>query len=363
MDPTDFTPQEQIDTAAADAAAAAATAESQQQEAPQQADDQQPAPDKLDAFSAGVEEARAHEADEPGAAPADAPVGDPPAEEPKPQDPPSGEPAKKDPKPDEPPKSVDEEIKDLGITNERTQKRFRELSERAAEVEPLRTKAAKADEWEHTITSTGASPQQFGNALNYLAAINSKDPDAMAQAYDAMSKELQWLGQKIGREAPGFDPISAHPDLAEKVASGDLTREVAAEMAQHRQRGVLQQEQRTTQQQTYQAEQAHQYGISQVAALGEQLKASDPFFAKKLPFLMPTVDVIQQTLPPEQWVPAIHQAYLRLPAVAAPAPAAPAAPRQANNPTRANPGMSLAPKPTKENAFEFGVAEARARGI
>lgn len=360
MDPTDFTPQEQIDTAAADAAAAAATVETQQQEAPPVAEEAPPA-DKLDAFSAGVEEARAQEAQEPGAEPA--PAGDPPADEPKPQDPPSGEPAKEDPKPEEQPaKSVDDEIKDLGITNERTQKRFRELSERAAEVEPLRTKAAKADEWEQTITSTGASPQQFGNALNYLAAINSKDPDAMAQAYDAMSKELQWLGQRIGREAPGFDPISAHPDLAEKVASGDLTREVAAEMAQHRQRGVLQQEQRTTQQQTVQAQQAQEQGLAQVQALGSQLKAADPAFAQKLQFLMPAVELIQSTMPPDQWAAAFHNAYLRLPAVAAPAPAAPATPRQANNPTRAHAGTSLAPKPTKENAFEFGVAEARARG-
>lgn len=361
--PDDITPQEQIDTAAADAAAAAATAETQQEQAPA-AEEQRPSADKLDAFSAGVEEARAQEAGEPGAVPVQAPAVDPPAPDPAAKDPPTGEPDKVDPKPeDQPAKSVDEEIKDLGITNERTQKRFRELSERAAEVEPLRAQAAKAQEWEQTITSTGATPQQFGNALNYLSAINSKDPDAMAQAYDAMSKELQWLGQRIGREAPGFDPISAHADLAEKVASGDMTREVAAEIVQHRQRGVLQQEQRTTQQQTYQAQQSQEQGLAQVQALGAQLKAADPAFPQKLQYLMPAVELIQSTLPPDQWAQAIHTAYVRLPAVAAPAPAAPAAPRQANNPTRANAGASLAPKLTKENAFEFGVAEARSRGM
>ncbi|MBB3802047.1 hypothetical protein FHR47_002295 [Xanthomonas arboricola] len=310
-----------------------------------------------------MEEARAQEAGEAGDQPAPAEEKPEPADA-KPLDPPVGEPAKVDAKPeDQPAKSVDDEIKDLGITNERTQKRFRELSERAAEVEPLRAQAAKAQEWEQTITSTGATPQQFGNALNYLSAINSKDPDAMAQAYDSMSKELQWLGQRIGREAPGFDPISSHADLAEKVASGDLTREVAAEIAQHRQRGVLQQEQRTTQQQSYQAQQSQEQGIAQVQALGSQLKAADPAFPLKLQYLMPAVEIIQSTLPPDQWVSAIHNAYLRLPAVAAPAPAAPAAPRQANNPTRANAGASLAPKLTKENAFEFGVAEARSRGM
>ncbi|MNI73014.1 hypothetical protein D3C73_1289890 [compost metagenome] len=56
-----------------------------------------------------------------------------------------------------------------------------------------------------------------------------------------MQGELQWLGQQLGREAPGFDPLSAHPDLAGRVTSGDITRDVALELAQHRHTGQLQQ--------------------------------------------------------------------------------------------------------------------------
>lgn len=328
-----------------------------------------PATEKLDAFSAGVEEARAAEVAE--EAPAATPVEeqpaavadpvDPAAAADAPQQPAAVEPPKDQPgQQPEPAKSVDEEIKDLGITNERTQKRFRELSERAAEADTLRTQAASAEEWEKTVTSTGATPQQFGNALQYLAAINSGNPEQMAAAFDSMQQELAWLGKRIGREAPGFDPLSEHADLAEKVASGDLTREVAAELVQSRQRGVLAKEHQATQQQTAQAQQLEQQGLQAVAALGNQLRTSDPQFQQKFAFLQPTVEIIQSTMHPSQWAGAIQQAYQRLPAIPAPAPAAAARP---NNPARASSAAAVPATPKNPlDAFTFGVAEAQAAG-
>lgn len=320
-----------------------------------------------DPFTAGVEEARGQaDPDEPAPpaqgppAPDGQPKGDPPPSDPKPQDPPAGEPPVQDPRPDQP-KSVDDEIKELGITNERTQTRFRELSERATENQRQRDAAqAKADEWEQTVASTRATPEQFGNALGYLSAINSGDPVQMGQAYDAMTKELAWLGQKLGREAPGFDPLSAHPDLSERVKSGDLSREMAAELAQHRARGTLQQERDTNQTQQWQAQQAQSAGMQQVQALGDQLRRQDPAFQQKFAYLLPTIEVIQSSMPPDQWAQAIHNAYQRLPAIAAPAPAP--APVRQPNPTRPAAAPALAPKITQDNAFEFGVSEARAAG-
>lgn len=334
-----------------------------------------PASDPTDPFAAGVEEARAQEV---GAAapaqpqdPEQPPAGDPaPADPAKPQDPPPGEPAPQDPPPAEPPvedpkpadqpKTVDEEIKELGITNERTQKRFRELSERAAEADSLRVLAARADEWQQTVSSTKATPEQFGNALGYLAAINSGDPAQMRAGYDAMQEELRWLGQKLGLEAPGFDPLSAHADLAEKVKAGELTREAAGELIQSRQRGALQAEHEQARRQEEAASQARDLGLSQVAAVGNQLRTSDPQFAQKLAYLQPTIEVIQASMPPEQWAQAVLNAYQKLPAVTAPAPAAPRP--TAPNPIRPAAAPALAPKITQENAFEFGVNEARAAG-
>lgn len=326
----------------------------------------------LDAFSAGVEEARAAEiSDDAPPAQSEAtkdaaePASPDAAATPDPgQKPPAAAPAQDQTgqtgQQPEPAKSVDDEIKELGITNERTQQRFRELSQRTSEAtEQLRVATARAEEWEQTVASTGASAQQFGNALNYLAAINSGNPEQMGAAFESMQKELAWLGKKLGREAPGFDPLTDYPDLAEKVASGDITREVAAELVQNRKRGVLQSEHQQTQHQTMQAQQAEQHALQEVAALGQRLQA-DPQFQQKFAYLGPTIEIIQATMPPAQWAAAIQNAYQRLPAIAA--PAAPVA--KPNNPARASaaPAKPATPKDPGD-AFSFGVAEAQARGF
>ncbi len=335
-----------------------------------------PATEQLDAFTAGVEEARAAETAE--AAPVVVPPADPAAvvDPTAPAAPVEGEggqpaaPAAADPSappaapaaPAQPeaPKSVEDEIKDLGITNERTQKRFRELSERASEVESLRGRADKVTDWEQTIQSTGTTPQQFGATLLYLTDINSGDPVRMNRAYETMEAELKFLGEKLGREAPGFDPLAAHPDLAEKVKTGDLDRAAAVELVQHRQRGVLQTEQQQNQQRVSQSQQAEQQGLQAVAELGNQLRTSDPQFLQKFAYLAPTVEIIQATMPPAQWAAAIHQAYQRLPPIPAAAPAVAARP---NNPARASaaPAVPATPK-NPADAFSFGVAEAQAQG-
>lgn len=336
-----------------------------------------PATEKLDAFTAGVEEARAAETAE--ASPVVVPPADPAAvvDPAAPVAPVEGEagqpaaPAAADPNaapaaapaaPAQPeaPKSVEDEIKDLGITNERTQKRFRELSERASEAESLRGRADKVADWEQTIQSTGTTPQQFGATLLYLTDINSGDPVRMNRAYETMEAELKFLGEKLGREAPGFDPLAAHPDLAEKVKTGDLDRAAAVELVQHRQRGVLQTEQQQNQQRVSQSKQEEDKGLQAVADLGAQLRASDPQFQQKFAYLLPAIEIIQSTLPPAQWASAAHQAYLRLPAIPAAAPVVAARP---NNPARASaaPAVPATPK-NPSDAFSFGVAEAQAQG-
>lgn len=262
------------------------------------------------------------------------------------------------------PDAIDAEIKDLGIANERTQKRFRELSERAADADSLRPVAERGLQWEETIKSTGADPQQMGNALNYLSAINSGDPAAMGQAYDFMQQEMAWLAKQLGRPAPGYDPLAEHADLSKQVTDGDMTRAAAEELIRTRRANALQQDsqQRQRQQAEQQgaADQAQQDALQQVGALGQQLRAADPLFEAKFKTIQPMVAVIQSTLPPQQWAAAIQKAYLAAPTpVSAPAPRQPAA--APNNPARAT-GVDLSKAPTKENAFDFGVAAAKAQG-
>ena len=330
-------------------------------------DTTQPAAAELDAFSAGVEAAREQEARE-DVLPGDAPAADgqqPPQDgapatpvTTDPNAPPAGEQPPAPPaQPQQP--TVDDEVKQLGL-KERAAERFQELHAQAKAGTEARDRVSQ---WEETVQSTGATPEQFGGALRYLSDINSGDPKRMADAYERMQGELQWLGQQLGREAPGFDPLSAHPDLAGRVTSGDITRDVALELAQHRQTGQLQQSHTQAQQDRQQQDLQYQQGLASVQQLGTQLRAGDAQFHQKLALLAPTIDIIQRTLPPAQWQTEIHRAYLALPAtaVAAPAAAAPVA-RNAPNPIRASSAAPVAPQITPDNAFDIGVQAARARG-
>ncbi len=334
---------------------------------------------ETDAFSAGVEEARQREATEDGqpAAPGAGDGQPPPADgaagadaaaaaaaaaapgegEGKGKDGKDGKPA--DPPAGGEPTAVDKEIQELGITNERTKSRFRELSERAAEAETLRPLAQRGQEWEETIQSTGANPEQMGQALNYLAAVNSGDPAALRQAHQFLTQEVEWLSKQLGLPVPGYDPLTEFPDLAEQVSNGDTTRELAQEVAANRRAQALQtQRQEQSRQRSSQEQQATaavQQGVAQVAELGKQLRATDPSFAAKFKTIEPLVRQVQATLPPDQWAAAVKDLY-----EAAPSPVTPPPP-PTPNPARPT-GVSLVPT-AADDPFGFGVEEARARGM
>ncbi len=239
-----------------------------------------------------------------------------------------------------------------------------QLVKRAAEVESLRPEAERGKQWEETIRSTGADPQQMGNALNYLAAINSGDPAAMGQAYDFMQQEMAWLAKQLGRPAPGYDPLAEHAELAKQVADGDMTRAAAEELIRARRATALQHDsqQRQWQAREYSeaASHAQEQAMQEVQALGAQLRAADPqHFDVKFKTIQPMVAVIQGNLPPQQWASAIQEAYAAAPTPVAAAPA-PAAPAQRPAPSAVRPGGprgSMAPRnfDSVEDALNFAI--------
>jgi len=237
----------------------------------------------------------------------------------------------------------------------RQQKRFRELKEEIESIKPL---AERAREWEQTIQSTGASPEQFGNMLNYLTAINSGDPAQMGKAYETMQAELAWLGKQLGKPAPGYDPLTEHADLQAQIEQGTLSREAAQELiaARRQQKIYTQRQQQTLQQQQQQA--AQQQALDAVAALGDRLRAQDgALFKARFKAIEPMVTVIQDSLPPAQWAAAIEKAYQAAPII----PATPRAP--APNPARTSSAPPLAAVPNPDDAFAYGVEQARQQGL
>jgi len=263
---------------------------------------------------------------------------------------------------------IEAEVNALGL-KEKSAARFRELSARPTQqaFDEISAKAAKADEWQTAIASTGATPDQFGRVMNYLSAINSGDPQKMVLVYDAMLAEMKWLGQRIGKEVPGvFDPLDKHRDLAEEVGKGELTRQRALEIVQQREHAArsseLTQRQQAEFQRQQQFQQANEQAMGDLRAVGARFQASDPAFSQKMAYLQPTLQVIQQTMHPSEWAAAAQRAYLALPSIAsAPAPAAGQKPTVGAvplRPTGATNAQIRQPKDDME-AFSMGVASIR----
>lgn len=234
---------------------------------------------------------------------------------------------------------LEAEAKAFGITKPDTTAKFKELSREAAkvkELEPrvaeLSERVAKQDEVFTFMEQNGVTGDQFGQAVAVLSHINSGDPVRLQRAYEALGEQMAAIGAKLGLEAPGYDPLAAHADLQAKVASMDLSREDALEIAHGRQLRTAATT-HSAQQGTQTAQQQELAAVTrELTALETRLRATDPQFAQKWALLGPTLVPTLSRLPLRERASAFEQAYaaFQLPA----APAAPATTR----PDPANPG-------------------------
>lgn len=279
------------------------------------------------------------------------------------------DPKKPDDKKAEPPPAlpdVEDEIKGLGITNDKTAARFRELHSRAKAGEEAMQRAAAAEDmlerWEQTIGESGANEQQFAGAMTYLTRINSGDPKQIEQALNDVLAEAAVLAKAIGREIPGLvDPLDDFPDLKTKVENLEMDRETALAWAADRRTKVMHETAASTRTASAAEKARYQRGYAEVKALGDELRAADPAaFQAKSGMLGALVNDIAATLPPEQWVGAIRRIWGRLPtpAAAAPAeppPAAPAKPAGVQPLRGGGAGPGHVPNPKDEVAAMLAV--------
>lgn len=275
-------------------------------------------------------------ADPPADPPADPevdPPADPPVDPEKPADPPPADPP---PPPEEKPKRPSDEFGELPAdvpvkTRERFEALKTKFDERTNELENERVERQHyekaANEWLTVVKSAG-SPDQFGRALQYLHDVNEGSPESLERAYTAMKGELEVLAKALGKPAPGFDPLEAHPDLKAEVEDERITKERALEIAEARSRAKVAEVHgtRKTESQTRQAQVAT--AVEELKALGVELQKSDPHFKAKYERLELAINEIVETRPPSEWAARVRTAYERVPAPAV--AATPAAPRVPN---------------------------------
>lgn len=209
------------------------------------------------------------------------------------------EPKKADPVND----PIPDEVK--GRTRERMQSLISAVKEKDSHI-------AIQNELVDSISSTGASPEEFGAMLGYMRWVHSDKPEDLKQARDLLLSELEGLSLKLGEAAPGVNFLAKFPDLQAKVDNGQITTEDANEMALHRQRTTVETTRRTQQQTTEQsaqaATQARNAGIAELNELGKTLSTTDVDFAIKHEILKPILGSLGQ-LPPTSWKAAFTQAY------------------------------------------------------
>lgn len=272
------------------------------------------------------------------------------------------------------------EADSLGLKG-KANERFREMAAEIKTLAPIKEQLEKAgitdiaqlpqmvqsakngEDMVEMVSSTGASPEQFGQTLDYLSLIskaNSGDRKAAEQAFELIQGEVVALAKVLNREVPGmFDPLAEHTDLAEAIEAGDMTRKHAIEVADARNKKAAI-EQRNQQVERRTAQQAEQKRVidgarQQLVQWDAAMAAKDPSYPAKRAALNAEVAKIRQQFPPAQWVAATELAYRSIPNPQ-PAPAATATP-PAGNPVRpGGPRGTLAPEKfdSMDDAMQWG---------
>ena len=267
---------------------------------------------------------------------------------------------------------LESEMDSLGIKAQRSRERFTHLTKENAELRPYKEaldsigvsdisqlpilveRAKAADSFEQALQETGAPPEDFGLAMDVLRKLNSGDMALANEAYDALVDQLRALSPILGRSLEGIDPLT--PELREMVEDGSLTEEIAIELNAKRKREEIASQSTVQAETANQATQVEQTVRAELTNLGNSYATQDPFYAEKQAVLIPILQTIMANLPPEKWVEATKDAYLRIPN---PAPKAPPAPPVQNPIRPRTPHSPMIPEGLSAlEAMQLGIRQA-----
>lgn len=285
----------------------------------------------------------------------------------------------------------DKAVKDLGLRG-KAEQRFRDLSGQVRDLsqqleavggeEAIKAitelggkeglqrtiEDAKAQhQWDQQMAQIGCTPDQFGQAMGVLAAINSEDPAVLRQVRDNLLKEIGLLDDRLGEKTDRHDPLEKDPELRAKVQRGEMDEEDALEILRLRRQAEAstQRNQQATQQQ--QAQQAQQQGAKDLSDIGAELRQrdGDKVFAAKMKIVAPVLDKALPQLPPAQWKQYAADLYasVQLPKAAQPPRVGKSPVRQSHGTTGAAGDIHRNNPPDPLDAFDQGVAEARELGM
>ena len=207
-----------------------------------------------------------------------------------------------DPAKVEPPKVEDDMAMPEGLS-QKAQERFTKLVTRVKEHEAQVAEiSGTLGQFREMIQSTGTTPQEFSQAIDYMRMVKHGDFDG---ALRIMDEQRRMLSLAIGKPLPGADPLAQYPDLRQRVEGYQMDEQTAIELArtrmmQHQQQESLQQQQQSQQQnQRAQAERAQ--SIQQIDQISQQWAKTDPDFAAKEDIILKQLPEIASRFPPSLW--------------------------------------------------------------
>lgn len=205
-------------------------------------------------------------------------------------------------KPEEEAKPEDENAAPEGISK-KAQERFHNLVSKVKEKEEhISRLQSDLDGIRTVMKDTGASPDDFVKAFDYMKAITSGDMDHVARV---IREQVQQYTLMTGKQLQFDDPLSNFPDLRERVNSYQMDEQTALEMARFRnQQNTQQQFMRQQQEQQYRSTQESQMrnqAISEVARMGDEWSKTDPDYRFKEDVILKQIPAIKQNFPPHLW--------------------------------------------------------------
>jgi hypothetical protein len=164
------------------------------------------------------------------------------------------------------------------------------------------------------IQATGATPEQYGETLSWLALFNSGDPAQQAKALELVESVADRLATLLGKERNVSDPLAAHADLQEAVRLGKTTPEFAKEIARNRNgqtfRTELTQTATTQAQQIQQTKQVEQQARNDLTTLEETLRSVDGREYDSIKsVIVPVLKPVMAAISPAQWKQKFSEAY------------------------------------------------------
>lgn len=261
----------------------------------------------------------------------------------------------------------------------KTRERMEGLVKVAKEITTERDRwKGEAERLYNAIADTGTTAEEFGDMMETQRLLHSDDVAERRKGLAELRKWADGVAEELGETPTGKDPLAGHQDLLDKVEDGDITRELALELAEARNRKAAdsklgeRRDQQTKEQREYQ--EAVETARTDLNTLGAQLKQANPtMYAHLSRVLAEEIKEIRDTMHPSKWAStfkrryeAAAKTYSATTRTAAPADTRERAPRgtggaQPMRPKQGAGGGGAKEPQSLEEAINFGINQAARR--